>query len=320
MSRPLRIEFPGAYYHIMNRGLAHQRVFSDREDYQQFLKLLSECHEMWGVRVLAYCLLGNHYHLLIQTPEANLSRIMRHLDGLYTQRYNRRHKRDGPLFRGRYRAIVVDAEEYLLTVARYIHHNPVEAGLVKWPEKYEWSSCRMYLERRQPLWLEAGQLLSRFSQKDRKKALIDFMRSKIEGPAKAFYEGSRWLPVLGSERFIEQMRRRMRDRQTDLKEVPEAKRYVRPSMQTCLNVVRQVYKSRQAEMMRGMRGQRNEARAMAMYLCRRLVGMKQEEIAKVFGTGGYSAVSSMNARTQAELQSNGRMARRYEEICDLLQR
>lgn len=320
MSRPLRIEFPGAYYHVMNRGLAHQRVFADRVDYQLFLKLLSECHEMWGMHVLAYCLLGNHYHLLIQTPEANLSRIMRHLDGLYTQQYNRRHKRDGPLFRGRYRAIVVDREEYLLTVARYIHHNPVEAGLVKWPEEHEWSSCRIYLEKRQPLWLDVDQLFSRFSQKDRKKDYINFMRSKIEGPVNTFYRSSRWLPVLGSEKFIEQIRGKIRNSRMNLKEVPEAKRYIRPSMETCLDMVQQVYGNRRTELMRGVRGQRNEARAIAMYLCRRMVGMKQEEIAKIFGVGGYSAVSSTISRTQEELKKNSKMARRYRKIHDLLQR
>ena len=108
---PLRIEFPNAYYHVMNRGSAYQNIFSDSTDREVFLDLLNECHLMWGMKALAYCLMDNHYHLFIQTPEANLSRIMRHLDGLYIQRYNRKQRRDGPLFRGRYRAIVVDAEE-----------------------------------------------------------------------------------------------------------------------------------------------------------------------------------------------------------------
>src|SRR3990172_2071752 len=103
MSRPLRIVFPGAYYHVMNRGLAYQAIFTDRPERLGFLVLLEECHRMWGMRVLAYCLMDNHYHLLIQTPDANLSRIMRHIDGLHTQRYNRNHGRDGPLFRGRYK-------------------------------------------------------------------------------------------------------------------------------------------------------------------------------------------------------------------------
>ncbi|HEX9756822.1 MAG TPA: transposase, partial [Nitrospiria bacterium] len=121
MSRPLRIEYPDAYYHVMNRGLAYQKIFTDRVDRELFLNLLGECHQMWGIEVFAYCLMGNYYHVLLQTPQANLSRIMRHLDGLYTQRYNRRHHRDGPLFRGRYKAIVVDEESYLLSVVRYIH-------------------------------------------------------------------------------------------------------------------------------------------------------------------------------------------------------
>ncbi len=168
MARPLRIEFQGAYYHVMNRGLAPQVVFYDRADRAVFLELLADCHEMWGIRVLAYCLLDNHYHLLLQTPEANLARVMRHLDGMYTQRCNRRYGRDSLLFRGRYAAIVVEAEPYLLAVARYIHQNPIAAGLVRTPEAYEWSSCRLYPDEwKRPAWLDAAQLLNRFPRKDR---------------------------------------------------------------------------------------------------------------------------------------------------------
>ncbi|MGH7478467.1 MAG: transposase [Candidatus Methylomirabilales bacterium] len=113
MARPLRIEFPGAYYQIMNRGLARQRVFSDRVDRLTFIELLADCHEMWSVRVYAYCLLDTHYHLLLETPDDNLARVMRHLNGIYTQRYNRRHGRDGRLLRGRYTSILVEEETYL---------------------------------------------------------------------------------------------------------------------------------------------------------------------------------------------------------------
>ena len=318
MSRPLRIEFPGAYYHIMNRGLAYQPVFTEQEDYKLFLKLLAECHGMWDMRVLAYCLLGNHYHLLIQTPGANLSRMMRHLNGLYTQRFNRQHKRDGPLFRGRYKAIVVDEEPYLLAVARYIHHNPVKAGLVKWPEKFKWSSCRLYLEKMPPVWLDTDQLLSRFTQRNRKKAFIDFMRSKIEEPVNTFYDSRRWSPVLGSRKFIEKVRRQIKGRHNDLKEVPEAKQYLQPDLGECFNAVQKTYGCTRPDLLRGIRGQRNEARAMAMYICRRIGGMKHEAIAKEFGVGGYSAISSMIARTELELQKPGKMAHRYRQIQSLI--
>lgn len=321
MSRPLRIEYPGAYYHVMNRGLAYQDAFTNRSDRELFLNILSDCHEMWGVRVLAYCLLSNHYHLLIQTPQANMSRVMRHLDGVYTQRYNRRHIRDGPLFRGRYKAILVDAEMYVLAVARYIHHNPVEAGLVRSPEAYEWSSCRHYLREQGRLpWLDADQILSRFSEKDRLKTFMDFMRSKIEEPLEEFYRAKRLQPVLGSNGFIESIRERLKNRPTDIKEVPAAKRYLSPDHLTCLKTVAQIYNSDEENIRRGVRGRRHEARAMAIYVCRKLAGMKQEAIAKVFGLGGYSAISSAVGRMQHAIEKKGKVAQRFEQIRILLQR
>src|SRR2546428_2097688 len=136
MARPLRIQFPGAVHHVMNRGTARQATFLDEEDYGLFLNTLGEAFDLWGTEIFAYCLMKNHYHLCLRTPKGNLSRVMRHVDGLYTQRFNRAHDRDGPLFRGRYRAILVDADEYLATVVRYIHLNPVEARVVKLPEEY----------------------------------------------------------------------------------------------------------------------------------------------------------------------------------------
>ncbi len=321
MARPLRIEFPRAYYHVINSGLTHQAVFTDRADRAMFVQLLADCHEMWGIRVIAYCLLDTHYHLLIQTPQANLSRVMRHLDGLYTQGYNRRHQRDGPLFRGRYKAIVVGAEEYLLAVARYIHQNPVAAGLVRSPEAYAWSSCRLYLDRRrQPAWLDVEQLLNRYPKRDRPRAFLTFMRSKVEEPVRSFYENKRWLPVLGSKDFHERLRRRVRKREAGLTEVPEAKAYLRPDASTCLEVVGQVHGRTREDLLRSRRGQRNEARAMAMYMCRRLAGMKLEEIAKLFGVGGYSGVSSVIGRMKQQLEREGETARRFQKIRQRLQR
>ena len=110
MARPWRIIYDGAWYHVMNRGRRGEDVFPEAGDFKAFIDLLQESCRMWQVRIAAYCLVNNHYHLLIQTPQANLSRCMRHINGIYTQRYNRRHRSDGPLFRGRYKAIVVDAD------------------------------------------------------------------------------------------------------------------------------------------------------------------------------------------------------------------
>ena len=125
MSRPLRIQYEGAWYHVMNRGSNRQLIFTRDEHRLIFLQLLEEIVVKYKLEIHAFCLMGNHYHLLVNTPFANLSRVMRHLNGVYTQKFNLLEQRDGPLFRGRYKAILVENEDYLLQVSRYIHLNPV---------------------------------------------------------------------------------------------------------------------------------------------------------------------------------------------------
>src|SRR3972149_269634 len=131
MSRPLRIEIPHAWYHVLNRGRRRESIFRDTQDYEMFLQTVREACESWRLRVAAYGLMPNHYHLLVQTPNPNLSRCLRHIDGVYTQRFNRRHGHDGPLFRGRYKALLIEADSYLLQLVRYIHRNPLEAGVAE---------------------------------------------------------------------------------------------------------------------------------------------------------------------------------------------
>ena len=126
MPRPARIEYENAFYHVMNRGRGRKTIFKEKEHYLAFLETVEEASNRFQSIVHAYCLMGNHYHLLIETPLANLGRVMRHINGVYTQRYNRLKKTDGPLFRGRYKAILVDRDAYLLQLTRYIHRNPLE--------------------------------------------------------------------------------------------------------------------------------------------------------------------------------------------------
>lgn len=145
MGRPLRIEYPGAFYHVFNRGLEKREIFRQRKDYEKFLFLCGELHRRFRIVFHTYCLMPNHYHLLVETPQANLSRGMRHLDGVYTQSFNRGYQRVGPLFQGRYKAILVEKENYALVLSRYIHLNPVKAGLCQVPEQYPFSSYRSFL-------------------------------------------------------------------------------------------------------------------------------------------------------------------------------
>ena len=129
----------------MNRGRRAESIFSDKQDYLMFIDLLIEISEMWKVNVVAYCLMPNHYHILLQTPDGNISRCMRHLNGVYTQRYNSRYGYDGQLFRGRYKSILVCDDSHLLQLVRYIHKNPVKAGLAKDLPDYQWSSYKGYV-------------------------------------------------------------------------------------------------------------------------------------------------------------------------------
>jgi len=140
MARPIRIEYEGGFYHVTSRGNARQDIFTDTKDYRTFLTILADVVEQYRWIVHAYCLMGNHYHLLVETPRANLSRGMRHLNGVYTQKYNRNHNSVGHLFQGRYKAFVVEKDAYLLELGRYIVLNPVLAGLVHSPEEWSWSS------------------------------------------------------------------------------------------------------------------------------------------------------------------------------------
>lgn len=140
MARPLRLQFPHAVYHVTSRGNARQRIYEDAQDREQFCSILTQVVRRYGWLCHAYCLMDNHYHLVMETPKANLSLGMRQLNGLYTQAYNHRHGRVGHLFQGRYQAVLVEKDTYLLELCRYVVLNPVRAKAVKQPGQWRWSS------------------------------------------------------------------------------------------------------------------------------------------------------------------------------------
>jgi len=161
MSRPLRIDYSDVWYHVMNRGRRIEEIFFTDTDREAFLKVLQKVSTLWNFRISAFCLMSNHYHLLIQTPDGNLSRWLRHINGGYTQCFNRSHKKEGQLFRGHYKAVLIDADNHLLEVLRYIHRNPLKAGIVKTLEEYSWSSHRGYMSwAKKWSWLHKDELLA----------------------------------------------------------------------------------------------------------------------------------------------------------------
>lgn len=208
MARPVRIQYKNAFYHVMNRGSGRQSVFRDEKHYQMFLDLLAEAIALWEIRIHAFSLLPNHYHLLIETPLANLSRAMRHINGVYTQRWNRLCRCDGPLFRGRYKAILVEEDAYLVELVRYIHLNPVKARLAEKSEKHPWTSHRHYLKDKGLAWLSTDRVLGYFGRR-KNLARRKFHEFVLEGVPKKLEErlDSRRLPsVLGDENFEEWIR------------------------------------------------------------------------------------------------------------------
>lgn len=163
MPRPLRTDFEGAIHHVMNRGVDRQRVFFADADRVEFGRRLANIHADFGVETLAYCLMDNHYHLLLRTPNGDLSSAMQQLGGLYTRHTNDRIGRDGPLFRGRFHSILVTTDRYLMWVTRYIHRNPLDISGITNVVDYRWSSFRAYVGLRPSApFLNTGPVLSLF--------------------------------------------------------------------------------------------------------------------------------------------------------------
>ncbi len=253
MSRPLRIQFPGALYHVTSRGNRKGSIFSDDRDRAAFLDILGDVVRRYRWMCHAYCLMGNHYHLLIETPEPNLSAGMRQLNGVYTQWYNAVHQTVGHVFQGRFKAVIVEKEAHLLEVCRYIVLNPVRAGLASHPREWRWSSyaATAGLCKGMP-WLTMNWLLTQFGAKrhEARKSYRQFVRegcglaSPLEGLAGGF--------ILGSEAFVS-LCRTMLDGDKSLDDVPRTQQHVgRPPLSIIF-----------ADVTKGDRAARNQAIAKA---------------------------------------------------------
>jgi len=208
MTRPLRIQYEGALYHIISRGNRNEYIFPLSDDKDLFLKLLGEGAERYRVDALAYCVMGNHYHLLIQTNGENLSEFMHFLGSSYAS-YLARKGWVGHVFAGRYKSITIEKEEYMLTVSRYIHLNPVEAAIVKNPEDYEWSSYAFHIDRRDaPAWLRKNWLVEYLGPgEDQARARYrEFVEAGMEMPSNYPYDEVVAQAILGSDEFVDKIR------------------------------------------------------------------------------------------------------------------
>lgn len=224
MSRPLRIEYPGAIYHITSRGNARSDIYQTLQDRHAFLTVLEQTCERYYWRCYAWCLMTNHYHLVIETEQANLSRGMRHLNGVYTQTFNRTHHRVGHLFQGRYKAILVEKDSYLLEVIRYVLLNPVRAHMMKTAGQYPWSSYRAMINKETaPEWLAKDRILGHFSKRltTAQKKFINFIREGANQPS--LWEQLRQQLYLGDEQFVSRQQLKQ-NAEKDQTEIPKVQR------------------------------------------------------------------------------------------------
>lgn len=242
MSRPLRIEFPGAIYHVTSRGDRGEPIYRDDEDRSAQIEIIARAMDRFDAQVLAYCQMDNHFHLLLHTRRANLSRLMRHVNGVYTQAFNRRHGLAGHLFQGRFKAILVDRDAYLLAVCRYVERNPVAAGLVAQADHWPWSSCRAHVgQAATPPWLDSdglhGYLLGRpvGGARDRRRAAQRYAALLAEPEQAPLWEsGLRRQVFLGDEDFVARMQALAAPERRAAVEVPKAQRKSAGTLGDCL--------------------------------------------------------------------------------------
>jgi REP-associated tyrosine transposase len=236
MARPLRIEYDGAVYHVTSRGNDRKAIYTNDEDRAAFLDILADTCRRFNWLCHAYCLMNNHYHLVIETPDGNLSKGMRQLNGVYTQVYNRRHRRVGHIFQGRYKAILVEKESHLLEACRYVALNPVRAKAVTHPEQWLWSSYRATAGREQPhSCLRTDWVLGQFGR--RKKEAARRYREFVEAGIgqETIWKNVKGHGILGEEEFVETLAGYMKG-QRDIKEIPKSQRLIhRPALADIFN-------------------------------------------------------------------------------------
>jgi REP element-mobilizing transposase RayT len=222
MARPLRLELAGGVYHVTSRGDRREDIFLTDDDRRVWLKLLGDVCERFNWVCHGWCQMTNHYHVVLETVEPNLSQGMRHLNGVYTQYANRAHGRVGHVFQGRYKAILVEKEAYLLELARYVVLNPVRAQMVADAGEWPWSSYRCMIgQTNAPSWLQTDVLLGRFGQQREQAVMrfIDFVRAGVGQPP--LWDKLRGQIYLGDDAFLEKMSALSND---TLKEIPLAQR------------------------------------------------------------------------------------------------
>jgi putative transposase len=326
MARQLRVEFHGALYHVLSRGNERNLIFRNDSDRDLFIKTLEESAELAGVEVIAYVLMDNHYHLIIGTPNSNLSHFMRHFGLTYTVRFNKRHARSGHLFQGRFKAVLIEEDPYLMVLSRYIHLNPVRTerwadtrAEEKWRylKSYPWSTLPGYIDERKKLnWIRYEKVENYFgrdkviSRAAYKRYVMEGLKSSLSNP----FDEVKSQTILGSEEFVERIRNYLH-RGAKVRELP-ALRSLR-KVQTIEDVLTGVAGYFHIEREKLVSKGGKELRQIAMEMAYRHTGCNQEEIGRAFGVD-YSTVSQNRRRLGVRLKGDRKLMESFERVSEKL--
>lgn len=302
-ARLLRIEYPGAFYHITSRGNEQKDIFKSEHDFGKFLVYQETAVRRYGAIVHVYCLMNNHYHLLLETPHGNLSQIMRHINGAYTTYFNTKRQRVGHLFQGRYKAILVDADEYAEELSRYIHLNPVRAGIVTKLEDYDWSSYQSYVgKKKTPSWLKTDFILSYFGENKKisQEKYSEFVKAEVEteSPLKDTVAST----ILGGIDFVREIKNKHISNKKVDRNVPAIRNLKKISIQEIAETVKSE-----------MGNDERLFKKAAIYLCHKYSGRKLKEIGDYFNLR-ESSVSQTSHRFSACLDRDKKLNKNMKEM------
>jgi len=319
MSRPWRIEYEGAFYHLLSRGNERSDIFVDEEDRSSFLDAVAEMSERFDIDIFAYVLMDNHYHLLVRTRRANLKKAMQWFGTTYTQRFNRRHFRSGHLFQGRYKSIIIQNDAYLMQLSYYIHRNPLRAGIVNRLAGYRWSSYKVYAYgRKTPRWLSTDLILSQFAgDQDCHRGYREKVQ-KYASEEKRLLEDLRHGLIWGSKQFVEKIRKKYAPAKMELS-IPQQRQVAKTfDPKNYLRRAEQVFGCDTEHFVYAKRlsGAEKEIRDMLLYGIWITGQLKNEQIGKLFGLS-YSGVSHAVKSIKLKLAKSRQLQNKFDQINSL---
>ena len=301
MARPLRLEYEGAVYHVTARGNERGKIYFSKRDYEKFKEYLAAAKEKYGFILHAYALMTNHYHLIIETPVKNLSKIMHYINSSYTTYTNVKRKRSGHLFQGRYKAILVEKDNYLLELSRYLHLNPVRVNMVHKPEEYTHSSYRSYVTGQIEDIVSRNTILEMMTanREEAPEHYRNFVETalgeEIASPLKKVYGGI----ILGDEGFIRDTLARVELERVDTPEVSHGKALRSTiGLEEIISGCCEYFEVSKDEI---IRNKRSKARKACIYLMKQHTCATNREIAELFGTLSYSAVAKISQNVSQQM-------------------